>query len=219
MKKTLIILFIVTLSSGFLTAQDKEAGDSKRPKYLLGGTLNFTKHKLENGEHGNLYYDDFNGFSISLEGKFGVATGKHFYLGIVAGYTHHDNGFYTKYSQFHWPPVYITVPVIVNIYNFAPFLRFHGNLSGKLGYYADAMLGVEFSSDFVNTGSGNGFQKLYTDLSIGANLKLSEKFGLEMMIFSINYSEQEKDQYEEKLKILKTEFIFSNPTMGLVFYF
>lgn len=222
MKKTLIILLIIPLFSGFLNAQDKGAGESKQPKFLLGGTLNFQKHKLE-----NIYLDDswhsgdYDGFTIALEGKFGVAFGRHFYTGLIAGYTHHEDGFYTFYEpdRYGWGRGYLTRPVIVNIYNFAPFIRYHGNLSGKLGYYADAKFGMEFSSDFINWGKDNSFQKLYSDLSIGANLMLSEKIGLEMMIFNINYSEQEDKDLEGKLKILKTEFIFSNPTMGLVFYF
>ncbi len=220
MKKILIFLFAINLFSGFLTAQDTGTGNSKQPKYLLGGALNFQKHKLEDVYLGdNWYSDDYKGFTLSLEGKFGVAVGKHVYLGLVAGYTHHEDGFYTYYQPYYGDPgYYVTTPVTLNILNFAPFLRFHNKLKGKLGYYADFYAGYQFSSE-PNDYYVYSFKKLYTEMNIGANLMLSEKIGLEMMILSINYSEQEEDQYEEKLKILKTEFIFSNPTMGLVFYF
>ncbi len=228
MKKIFIILIAIAFSSGFLIAQDKEAGDSKRPKYILGGTLNFTKHQLENVNlEDGWSSSDYDGFTIALEGRFGVATGKHYYLGLIAGYTLHEKGFYTFYnsSKCHYERGYYTRPAKGNIINFAPFMRFHKKLSGKLGYYVDAKLGLEFSSNYIIKPPPNSelklrFAKLYSEMSIGAELMLSEKIGLEMMIFNITYSEQIKYwYYGSTLKILKTEFIFSNPTMGLIFYF
>jgi len=114
-----------------------------------------------------------------------------------------------------------------NLMHFALFFRYQNRLVGKLKYYVEPIFGIERSiylkgyyTDYYDTRyhtMGN-YNKYFGSLNCGFLYSFSNNIAFEMQVLGINYSEMKIENIDEKSSEFTTEYIFSNPNIGLVFY-
>lgn len=215
MKHKIIWALMPLLLTTIVNAQEINTKPIKPYWGFIGGTVVLETSKNYNDDSQYFQKDDYTLF-YSLEPKVGIMVSQNFFAGLKIGLTYMDNIPYTIYVQSPMTPdgnsyTYEYIILLEGEYfvNVSPFMRFQNNLIGRLKYYVEPGFGVEFIFDD---------QKYYGYLNCGFQFSISQKMGFELQVLSLKYSELHGKGIESKISDFTTDFIFSNPNIGLVFY-
>jgi hypothetical protein len=205
MKNKVFWVLIPLLLTTIIHAQEIKNGQTNPYRYFVGGTT-----VLEMSEMNN----DFS-VLINVEPKIGIIISQKFLAGLKIGLTYMDNFPYATLNEGMsteaGTPVYLEVHLINDGYlvNISPFIRYQNNLIGKLKYCIEPGFGVELIF---------GSPKYYGYLNCGFQFLISQKMGFELQVLSLKYSELHVKGIEPKFSEFTTDYIFSNPNIGIVFY-
>jgi hypothetical protein len=194
---------------------------------LLGGSVYFQSAKIYEGSS---YYDlDVTSTTLKIEPKIGFYLSSKFILGFKTGFTFLENAPYDYYATadpWHRDSGYETIAVHGKLINFAPFLRYQNKLNKILDYYVDVEIGAEFSIELQSATGDNSYShdkynfNAYSGaLSSGLILNISNTLGVEVQIIGFDYCASFRKDSKKPLSTFNTDFIFSNPNIGLLFYF
>jgi hypothetical protein len=187
MKKLVLFLFTALISITLLNAQE--------PGYaLFGGNCSFVSELTESESIIRFSFSPIVGMMISSKVAIGVAVG--------INYLKYDNE-YTNYSD--------SKELI-----FAPFVRFHNNITENLKYYIEPSFGKTF---MFGDESEHKTQKYNADINFGLLYFISPHVSLEIKIAGISYSHMSDKDDDMKENIFSIDNDLVNPNIGLKYYF
>jgi hypothetical protein len=216
-------------------AQGKDDKSQRQKKYMIGGTLSVQSYFEDDPEN------DFkiHGKSFSILSRFGFILSEKFTLGLEAGYHFLDSAPYDvyvdckEYYYFCDKSDYYTFYASGDILSIASFLRYSIPLHDNFELFCDWNLGVEIATELgAYCPDGDMFQscnigfreikeytKYFTRASSGVLINVTSSIDIEAQIVSIDFSIKSDKGDDNSHTELNSDFIFSKPNIGLLFYF
>ena len=219
MKHIIFLSFMFVFLINAIHSQESLPDKTQSNKYLLGGNISFNSTKIYDDTQYNSI--DLESLTFKIEPKFGIMVSRKITIGFKTGFTYMKNSPYNYYKE---EGKYAECTVNGKLLSFAPFIRFQNTITGKLHFYIDTEFGYEFSSNLRRSGryysyyEVTDYNEYYGKIAGGVILNITENFGVEAQIIGFEYIAHFIKGNSKPFSEFKTEFIFANPNLGLVFY-
>ena len=223
------IAFALTylINSPQATGQETTTGPENKGKIVLMGSFGFNSYKYAYEYYGDI--EEEQGIKTFINPRFGFFAGKNLIIGLGIGFSFLENYPQKTITYDSWNTedggeieTFITSRKDLRS---SVFLRFQNKLSKKMDYYIDLQAGMDFNLHYKRRSSsyygstvyvGNVF---FSQLSSGVILNLNKTLALQSEIISLGYRAEFKKDDSKPYSTLNIEYLFSNPNIGLVFYF
>lgn len=196
-----------------VSGQETKADDQAK-KWILSGNFGYINYKYTPDYE---YDDEYNGKKVIFKPRIGYFVSKNFCLGLGLGIEHYEDYPeqlypYSHDEGSHYETRYVNSRVLSSLL----FLRYQNKLLGKTDFYVDGEIGLAYQLAF-------DYGKVSTDIisNIGGGVlfHINKSISLQTEIISMKYREEHKKTEDKPFTTLNLEYIFSNPNIGLVFYF
>jgi hypothetical protein len=209
-----------------IKSQDTISKTDLKGKLVLLGNFGYNSYKYKYEDYGDIQEEK--GVKTYINPRFGLFVGDHLILGLGIGFT-----FLEKYPQQiityndwnkHEGGELETRIISRKDINPSIFLRFQKQWIKKLDYYIDFEAGMDFNLYYKDHQFSYNYRAieshdLFSNLSYGVILNLTNHLALQSEIISLCYEADFRQNSEKPFTTLNLEYIFSNPNIGLVFYF
>ena len=226
-KLLIVIATIMLLINSQIKSQDTNQEIDAKGKFVLMGNFGYNSNKYEYKHYGALKEEK--GIKAYINPRFGFFASNKMIIGFGLGFTFLEK--YPQltliYEQWNKETGGVLESRIISRKDLSTslFIRYQNKLTNKLNFYIDFEAGMDFNLYYKShyySHYGNAVSEsndFFSKLSNGVILNLNKSLALQSEIISFRYRADFKKGGSKPFSTLNLEYIFSNPNIGLVFYF
>lgn len=225
-KLLIIIAAIMLLISPPIKSQDTNQVIDAKNKFVLMGSFGFNSYKYKYDYYGNT--EEEKGVKTFIIPRIGFFASNNMIIGMGLGFTFLEN--YPQLTQVYdsWNRETGGDQEILILsrkdLSASLFLRYQNKMTKKLDFYIDFEAGMDFNLYYKTHGYShygkavNESNDFLSKLSSGISLNLNKSLALQSEIISFGYR-ADRIGDSKPFSTFNLEYIFSNPNIGLLFYF